>query len=464
MSSLRVFRAIGNGLLLAAASAGAQSPSRKAVTAGDIPVVSQVAWPTYCGSPARAGQPTGHSPIDRDTASWLALSWKIQLEGPIASAPGVWGPFVYVGDWSGKEWAINCLSGAVAASADLGRTRSPQCNPSVIGITSSPAISNGRLYLAGGDDSFYALDAFTLAVAWKTSLGDNSADGGYYGWSSPAVVGGRVLQGVASNCDYPFVPGRLVQLDGVTGAITAEAAFVPKGQVGNGIWTSPAIDLERGEALLTTASGPDVSSDLYAAVVRLSLATFKILDRWKYPVSGPDWDADWGSSPTLFDDGRGRKLVGAGHKDGNYYAFDRLALSSGPLWSAPIARGGAIPESGDGTLSTAAFDGTWLYVGGGVPPDVTDPAVHGSVVALAPADGRIVWRQLLPGPIIAPISTVNGVVFAAGGDLVAGMDSSSGRILWSFRTAGNCYGGVAIAGRHIFFGDLSGALYGFSLP
>src|SRR5207248_8216394 len=135
------------------------------------------------------------------------------------------------------------------------------------------------------------------------------ASGGYYGWSSPAVVENRVLQGVASNCDNPFVRGRLVALDRDTGEEVASAPFVGDGQVGNGVWTSPAIDMQNRKIFVTTASGVDYWDDLGYSIVRLDLDSLAIEDSWKVNL-GDDtmWDADWGSSPTLFADQSGKQL------------------------------------------------------------------------------------------------------------------------------------------------------------
>jgi len=408
-----------------------------------------------------SGTPTGGSSINVVTAPQLTLAWSTAVNGPIASAPSVFRNTLYVGDWGGYESAIEAETGTVIARANLGMTHAPQCDPSTLGITSSPAIADGVIYLAGGDDSFYALDAEDLSVIWKKTMGDNSASGGYYGWSSPAVVGERVIQGVSSNCDNPFVPGRLVAIDRNTGAEVASAAFIGEGKVGNGVWTSPTIDLQKREIFVTTASGLDFSDGFGYSIVGVNLDTLAIEDSWKVGPEDSTWDADWGSSPTLFADRGGRQLVGAGHKDGHYYAFDRSNLAQGPVWTATIAQMGEVPQDGDGTLSTAAFDGVRLYVGGGTPPDGNDAEAHGTVVALDPAKGTILWRQNFPGPVIAPVSTVNGVVFAAGGNLVEAIEASSGKILWMYRTDAGMYGGIAIAGDSIYVGDLSGKMYAF---
>lgn len=430
------------------------------------PVASAPArgWPKYCGTDSMTGTPSGTSSINVSSVRAMTLAWRTKLNGPIASAPSVVRNTVYIGDWSGTLNAIDVQDGKVVAHADLGRTEASQCNPSTLGITSSPAIVNGLLYVAGGDDGFYALDPETLAVVWRRSLGDNSASGGYYGWSSPSVVENRVLQGVASNCDNPFVPGRLVALDRVTGEEIASAHFIGAGGVGNGVWTSPAVDVRNGKVFVTTGSGLDYYDGIGYSIVRLDLQTLAIEDTWKVGPDDSMWDADWGSSPTLFVDANGRELVGAGHKDGNYYAFLRSSLTAGPVWKAEVAASGDQPQSGDGTLSTAAFDGTRLYVGGGTPPNAADSEVHGSVAGIDPTSGKVLWRQAFPGPVIAPVSTVNGVVFAAGGNLVEALDAASGDVLWTYRTDADVYGGIAIAGETIFIGDLSGKLYAFRVP
>jgi outer membrane protein assembly factor BamB len=427
------------------------------------PVSPTPGWPKYCGTTSMSGMPTGRSTINARSVRTMTLAWRTALGGPVASAPSVVGHRLYVGDWSGHENMIEVHDGTVLARADLGLTTAPQCEPQTLGITSSAAIENGVLYVAGGDDAFYALDANTLAVLWRKSLGDNSANGGYYGWSSPAVVGNRVLQGVASNCDNPFVQGRLVAMDSRTGSEVASARFVGDGGVGSGVWTSPAVDMQNGKVFVTTGSGVDFFDGTGYSIVRLDLATLKLEDMWKVSEDEAYWDADWGSSPTLFRDASGTQFVGAGHKDGHYYAFLRSDLGAGPVWSAEIATSGEIPQQGDGTLSTAAFDGTRLYVGGGNPPDASDAEAHGSVVALDPATGAVLWRQTFPGAVIAPVSTVNGVVFAAGGNLVEALDAATGAVLWSTRTDAPLYGGISIAADTIYVGDLSGTLYAFRI-
>ena len=472
-------RGIVRGLCAAAAAvpayAFAQRPNvelRTAVLPPALVIASPsrpgADWPKYCATLEMTGVARGERLISAASAASIAAAWHDSLEGAIASSPIVVAGVVYVGDWSGKEWALDAATGAVIATADLGTTSVPvgHCNPPDLGITSAPAVSGGALYLAGGDDAFYALDARTLAIRWRTVLGDNSKDGGYYGWCSPAFVDGLVYQGISSNCDNPFIPGAVDALDASTGAIAAAADLArasDRSHDGAGVWTSPAIDLPDRAVFVTTASAYHYDDGYAYSIVRLSLDSLAVEDSWK--LSPEDFalapDADWGSSPTLFTDAAGRRLVGAGQKNGYYYAFRRAALSAGPVWQTALANPGECPQCGDGTLSTAAFDGTRLYVGAGKTPDYS---MLGQVRALDPSTGAVIWTFALPGAVIAPISFANGVVFAAGGKRCVALDAETGALLWSFDATSLVYGGIAISNGRIFFGDLAGNLYAFAVP
>jgi polyvinyl alcohol dehydrogenase (cytochrome) len=425
-------------------------------------------WPKYCADAAMTGQAHDETLISTTSIATMHLAWKTLLPGSVASSPTIVAGRVYVGDWAGFEWALDAPSGQVLASANLGTTPLGNCAPPGQGITSAAAFDRGRLYIAGGDDFFYALNPETLETLWKTKLGDNSPTGGYYGWCSPSALGGRVYQGVASHCDDPFVDGRVVGMEDSSGAIFAAADLSQTSdpsRFGAGVWTSPSIDLEARTVFVTTASAYAYDDGLAYSVVRLSLDDLAIEDSWKIPLDDYNAvpDADWGSSPTLFHDSGGRLLVGASQKDGQYYAFDRARLSQGPVWKTRIAIGGDCPGCGDGSISTAAFDGTRLYVGGGR-NQIASVSFPGSVSALDPATGTVLWRfQQFGGPVLAPISVANGVVFATGGSSCVALDAATGRLLWTFKTHPPIFGGVAISDGRIFFGDAGGNLFAFEV-
>ncbi|MGH9443820.1 MAG: PQQ-binding-like beta-propeller repeat protein [Thermoanaerobaculia bacterium] len=419
------------------------------------------------------GQARNEHDISPASASLLTLAWTDQMPGPIASSPTVVGGRLYIGDWAGNEWEVDAATGGVIESVNLGTTSAAQCSPPSLGITSAAAVDSGRLFVAGGDDSFYALDALTLETLWKTRLGDNSPAGGYYGWSSPSPWRGTVFQGISSNCDNPFIEGQVVALDAASGSIVSSANLSETQdptQFGAGVWSSPAIDVDSGSIFVTTASAYSYSDGLAYSIVRLSQDGLTVEDSWKISLAEyqATADADWGSSPTLFDNSHGRPLVGANQKNGNYYCFDRRHLASGYVWKTEIAIDGPCPQCGQGGISTAAFDGTRLYVGGGTPPPETNPpaGIRGAVTALDPSTGEVLWRFAgFGGPVLSPVSTANGVVFAAAGRFCVALDAATGDLLWkSGVAASDIYGGVPISDGRIFFGDTLGNLYCYEIP
>src|SRR5437763_16315894 len=155
--------------------------------------------------------------------------------------------------------------------------------------------------------------------------------------SSLVLFNGSIYQGVASFGDCPLVQGQLVKLNGRTGAIQKVAKLVPDRCVGAGVWSSPTIDQKNGKIYITTGTQDDSCQvkgqpfvEPYAlAIVELDL-NVKILGGWRIPASQQGVDSDFGVSPTLFNgkiNGVSTPLVGAGNKNGFYYAFVRDHLA-----------------------------------------------------------------------------------------------------------------------------------------
>ena len=176
------------------------------------------------------------------------MNWPYQAGGPIATSASIVGTTAYVGSWDGYEYAINTQTGALIWKTYLGITTDPGCNP-----------VNNRHHLVrrGGQRraSTWAAAARTCtrstpatgAVLWKIYTGDNSQAGAHYNWSSPLIVGNYAYIGIASNCDNPLVQGQLLEVPisgPQQGQIVTTYNFVPNGQVGGGIWTTP--DLRPG--------------------------------------------------------------------------------------------------------------------------------------------------------------------------------------------------------------------------
>ncbi len=241
-------------------SALAPSPASAAPAAQD--------WPTYLHDNARSSATTDPS-LSLATVGQLQLDWAAQTGGPIATSASIVGTTAYVGSWDGNEYAINTGTGTVLWKTNLGITTDPGCNPSTIGITSAATVLNGVVYVGGGGPNWYALDATTGAVLWSVYTGDNSQAGAHYNWSSPLIVNGYAYVGIASNCDNPLVQGQLLKVSLASQSIVATYNFVPNGQVGGGIWTSPTYDPATNRIFVSTGTLAGYNQTQSQAIVAL---------------------------------------------------------------------------------------------------------------------------------------------------------------------------------------------------
>ncbi len=311
--------------MLAAASAGTAVPASAA---------SSPDWPTYLQNVARTAATTD-STLSAAGAPNLKIDWSYTAGGPIATSASVVGTTAYVGAWDGYEYAINTTTGALIWKTSTGVTVDAGCNPATIGITSAAAVVNGGVYVGGGGPYFYALDAGTGAVLWQAYTGDNSQSGAHYNWSSPLIVGNYAYVGIASNCDNPLVQGQLLQI-AISGAQQGQVVntynFVPNGQVGGGIWTSPSYDAATNTIFVSTGTLAGYTQTQSQAIVALSAANLSYVGSWQLPFGASISDSDWGTTPTLTTDAAGDKLLSVANKNGILYTFNRASLSAGPVW------------------------------------------------------------------------------------------------------------------------------------
>ena len=136
--------------------------------------------------------------IDQDTGK---EKWRYKSRMPIASTPAVAGGLLYFASSAGSLGAIDVASSKIKwvlpteyerkfeAKNLHGYPPAAQTIPDAWDIyTSSPAVSNGKVFFGSGDGGVYAADAQTGVLLWKFSTGDVVH-------SSPAVVGNTVYVG-----------------------------------------------------------------------------------------------------------------------------------------------------------------------------------------------------------------------------------------------------------------------------
>jgi outer membrane protein assembly factor BamB len=336
-----------------------------------------------------------------------------------------------------------------------------------------------------------AFDQATGQLVWASRSVDNQPGSDSYG--SPVVFDNTLLIGISGGsaelgdeADRYAFQGSMNFVDASTGAIVKKTWTIhpPKQPddlfAGGGIWSTPAIDTEdkvafvgAGNPFKPQAEHPHTDAILrfdldrksntfgeitgaYKGTVDEYIPSFSQLPCYDIPGNPPpyypqgigqcgDIDMDFGASPNLFTDAKGRKVVGTGQKSGVYHAIDAKTMK--PVWTqitgAPTAVGGIV--------GSTAVDGDAVYG-----PDT----VPGYIWSLKRADGSFRWV----GPIAdgahwgPPVSFANGIVYSVdfGGYLDA-FDARNGvqllkrpLVVGGGGPLGISWGGVSIARNTVF--------------
>ena len=433
-------------------------------------------WSTYLNNGARTGYNGAEWLITPSTAPKLTKQWTDSAGGSISAEPILIKGTLYYGSWDGYERAVVAATGTQLWSSYLGQTTDPTCfGPTTVGVASTPAVGTitvrgiptRALFVGGGDGSFYALNASTGRVIWKTQLG--TPQDGYFLWSSPVFYNGSIYEGLGSLGDCPLVRGGMVRMDATTGTVKNTLYTSPAGCNGADVWGSPTVDTATGDFYFVTGNAGFCGSpeSLAVAVIQTD-SSLNVLSSWQVPsASQPNDDSDFGSTPTLFRasiNGAVHQMVGAQNKNGTYYAFDRSAISSGPLWQQQIAGGGECPECGDADIAPSAYDGQHLLVGG-AQTEINGVTCAGSIRELQPGTGKTVWADCLrSGSVLGAVTAVPGVTFIGAGDTTYAIATSTGAILWSYQdtnSGSDFWGAPTISNGRVYVGNQDGSLYAF---
>lgn len=443
------------------------------IAAVSVPAVAATGgWPAYLNTQARTGFNWAETSINPSTAASLKVLWSARAGGSVSAEPVAGNGNLYWGSWDGYEHATS-TAGAPLWQTYLGQTTDANCNPPTAGVASTATIATVTVggvatpvdFVGGGDGYFYALNAATGAVIWKTLLGSPPS---HFLWSSPLLYNGSIYEGVSSFGDCPLVRGELVKMSASTGAIQGTINTVPGGCTGAGVWGSATLDRSSGNIFFGTGNAGNcgTAESLAVALVEVS-PSLSLIGHWQIPASQHGPDSDFGSTPTMFSatiNGTSTLMVGLQNKNGVYYAFRRSSLSAGPVWRAHIAVAGECPECGKGDIPPSAWDGRRLYVAGGN-TTINGVSCQGSVQALDPGSGQVIWRRCAPdGPVLGAVTAVPGVVFLGEGTKVIAVSTSTGATLFSHQdsSAGSRFWGPASVSDGIaYIGNQDGILYAF---
>jgi polyvinyl alcohol dehydrogenase (cytochrome) len=240
--------------------------------------------------------------------------------------------------------------------------------------------------------------------------------------------------------------GSVAALDARTGKRLWKTYTVPPGHDGGAVWSTPSIDPATRQVYVGTGNAyHPPAGPMTDSMIALRSRDGKVLDHFQ-ATANDAWngvedslsspDADFGSSPNLFELADGRKVVGQGQKTGLYWALDRKTMD--PVWTALTGPG----SFQGGIVGSTAIDDSRIY----------GPNSLTSQVWAIGHDGSTAWQSTDATPLrYGAVSTANGVVYATdvGGFLTA-RDATTGLILAKLPLGAPSWAGVSIAGGSVF--------------
>lgn len=419
----------------------------------------------YLKDLAHSSYSSSETRLTRATIQALQPAWTVPLTAQLGAAVTVSNGTLYFGDWNGYFHALDAQTGNELWKTFAGMAATPGnpiCQPA-IGVTSQAAVIGNTVYVGGGDSAVYALDRTTGAQLWRLPLSDPTT--GSYIWTSIVPYQNQIYVGLASLGDCPVVPGLIARIDPSNPQKPLIAHLVPDGQQGGGLWTTPAINSQTNTLFLDTGNPgnpSDLSSagNLSEALISMDATSLQVKSLFRLPDSELNGDFDWGSSPTLFTPANGVPMVAASGKDGVLYALrqDNMKL----VWQRQVALTCDEPQYGCGSLSTPAFDGTTLFMGAGE-RDPNNASEQGSVYAINPVDGSVLWERDTSGTVIAPVTLANGMVFVSTQSEFEIYDAATGQFLWSDGNRGALYSQPVVLNGTVYSTYLSGKVVAWRL-
>jgi polyvinyl alcohol dehydrogenase (cytochrome) len=397
----------------------------------------------------------------------LKLKWAFGFPGAssVWGQPSIAGGRVFLGVDTGFVYSLSAATGCVHWSFEA--------EAGVRTAITTAKIAGTRTAAWFGDTkaTVYAVDAETGALIWKVRVEDHPSA---RITGAPTLFEGRLYVPVASgeegaggNPKYPCCTfrGSVVALDAATGKQIWKTYAIPEtpqpttktadgvqhwGPAGAGIWSSPTIDAKRHALYATTGDAyTEPAAKTTDAIVSMDLDSGKIQwvvqgtenDTWlagcpsKNPATncpanlGPDHD--FSASPILKTLPNGKRIIVAGQKSGNLWAYD------------PDNKGAVVWKTAL-TSNTTEFGGKIIWGGAADEQAAYFGLGPGGIAAVVTKDGERKWfTPLDPSPAMArhagqdgPLTAIPGVVFSGGWDgVLRALSTADGHVLWDYNTA-----------------------------
>jgi outer membrane protein assembly factor BamB len=479
---------VGGGSAQAATVPGCASPA----PGGD--------WPMYGGTVDNHRDQTAERTLTTANVSKLALAWKLAMPdaGVIQSTPVVADGCVFTGTSLGTVVAANADTGKLVWQTKL--SDAGGISLAGAGIVGAPAVAGGLVYIGMTTTAASveaALDQATGQIVWTKAI-DTDNGGGID--SSPVPFDGMVFQGYQGDESHNHSNPGWVVLDGSReggGNILVKGHTIPaedyaKGDRGGSLIDTPAIDLERKlvfagtgnpasphqnprtDALLKIDADPASStfgqvlgfhrgtSDSYPAPTDVDSPVCQ--DTLQWPLGRftcAQFDYNFLSSPNLYTDSKGRRLMTELQKSGRVTTIDTATMDE--VWTATIA-----PPCFACNLGSSATDADGVYY----------PTIGGNLFSLNRDTGAVQWVAPLTGAShYNGVSVANGVVYNLDDrGLLEAFDAKTGAPLLAHpliadtqtvtHDGGNS-SGLSIARGSVFFSSQAGSgstLFAFRLP
>ena len=356
-------------------------------------------WPMFNHDVRGSRNASRDSGLTLRDAHRLHKLWQIDTAGAVTGTPAVVDGRVYIGDWAGNFYKLRSRDGGHVWTT-------PVIGP----ISASAMVENDRVIFGDQAGFIYGLDRDNGAIRWQIRPNDHPQAAIF---SSAIPIDGNVVIGISSNeeqavqtpgYDCCSARGSVVMIDAHSGRLKWQTYFISEaeaaaGSAGATVYGSPTYDEELDLIFVATSnnySAPATSrSDAFFAldprnghivwehqVIKNDISNFNI--PWHSGI-----DAGIGDSPQVYRLPNGRKVIGAGSKNGHYFVLDagngkllndrRIQIdgSLGGLWESGVA--------GDDLIVSTGID--WADYA-----DYDDPPAGGYITGFTGDASRILWQ------------------------------------------------------------------------
>jgi polyvinyl alcohol dehydrogenase (cytochrome) len=397
-----------------------------------VPETANPHWISYGNGPKNQFYNPTETKISVETAPMLKVLWMMQL-GEITGAPSVIGDTVYAASNAGL-FAVDAANGSTKWTAPIRSTSAPFYDE-----------ETKLLFVSDQGGRIHGVDSMTGTEKWASPI---SMQSGTNGWSSPIVTRGKVVVGVGA-IDMGGFKGGVSAFDTMTGKKLWE--YTQAKTAGASVWSGPGAD---DDGIIYATSGnnygqPDDRSDSIFALADAGTSMWNFQaemgDAWTFS-GGVGPDNDFGANPIILDL-KGRKLIAAGRKSGDFHLVDRTT-------GAEITRVKLSDRSQmatGGILNNGAYDGkNQLFI-----TAANEAGAPGQTVALSADPDMMlkeIWRIKNTGVVWGQVSTANGVCFVPDNTVLRILNCLDGTELTTFTFPGTIGSAPAVSEGRVFFG------------